>query len=329
MLLIPAIGMAQEIDTTIFPIPIDRAMSPWARERVDLNFSRIFREAAGIRSGDSAFTEINSSGDLNIIGNYPGLLGTKVTNTYGSAINVAGAVHQLTNDLGYWSLIGMTSSESTILGGIFQNTFHFYNQGYGNTLLTVDGNKDFVWYSDPTDSHDFSALDNEIMRLKADGALLHQASAIKAHITSKVDAEEVDTWRNFTGFTEVASEGEGDGMELLNDSTMVCKVGGLWQFGGCVHVQNNTGGGFDAFLILSRIFKNGTTEARCSQRGYAGSIRSGGEDVLSYNGTDSLAVGDTLRLQYYTNNIDTDFDSNAAFDNSVAATMWLTYLGTL
>ena len=109
--------------------------------------------------------------DLVISASYAGLLGTKITNTYSGAATVAGAVHQMINDQGYWGLTGMTNSGSTIGGGAFANTMHFYNQGYGNSLFSVDGNKDFVWYSDPTDAHDFSSLSNEIMRLKADGEL--------------------------------------------------------------------------------------------------------------------------------------------------------------
>ena len=151
--------------------------------------------------------------------------------------------------------------------------------------------------------------------------------AIKAHITSPVETAETDTWRNFTGFVKVESESGGDIMELINDSTLVCRKAGLYHFGGCIHVQNNTGGGFNDILVLSRIFKNDLTEARCSQRGYAGDIRSGGEDVLSYNGTDNLSLNDTIRLQYYTNNIDLEFDSNAAFTSQVAATIWLIYSG--
>ena len=117
------------------------------------------------------FEELTLSNDLNIVENYAGLLGTMVTNTNDDAIPVAGAVHQMTNDLGYWGLIGMTSSASTIGSGTFQNTLHFYNQGYNNTLNTIDGNKDFVWGTDPTDNHNYSALSNEVMRLTAAGNL--------------------------------------------------------------------------------------------------------------------------------------------------------------
>ncbi len=79
-----------------------------------LQFEYTQSEIDSMLDGSKSFTEITSSGNLLIIGEYPGLLGTMVTNTHDSPILVAGAVHQLTNDLGYWGLIGMTSSASTI-----------------------------------------------------------------------------------------------------------------------------------------------------------------------------------------------------------------------
>ena len=170
-----------------------------------------------------------------------------------------------------------------------------------------------------------SAGDGE-MKLQLDYLYdLNSINTIKAHITTLVSAAEASAWRNFTGFAKVASESNGDYFELLNDSTIVCRKAGMIHFGGCVHVQNNTGGGFTTYLVASRLYKNGTTEARCSQRAYGGDLRIGGEDVLSYNGTDNLALNDTVRLQYYTNNIDTEFYSNSIFTSPVAATIWLIY----
>ena len=97
------------------------------------------------------------------------LLISNLKNTSSAAVGVAGAVQRVTNDLGYWGLIGMTCSGSTIGSGAFVNTFNVYNQGYADTLFMVDGNKDFAWYSDPGDNHDFTAVTNEIARLTAAG----------------------------------------------------------------------------------------------------------------------------------------------------------------
>ena len=139
------------------------------------------------------------STNLTISADYPGLLGTFITNTHDGAVEVAGAVHQVTNNEGYWGLLGMTNSGSTILGGIFANTLHIYNQGYANTLFTVDGNADFVWYSDPLDGHDFSALNNEIMRLTASGELQFGNGA-------SIDNTETDTLFIEEAVTKITGE---------------------------------------------------------------------------------------------------------------------------
>ena len=112
-----------------------------------------------------------TSGTVTSSAAYVGLFTSEVENTSAAAATVVGATYKVTNDSGYWGLMGMTNSGSTILGGSLIDTFHMYNQGYGDSLNTVDGNKDHVWYTDPTDSHDFSALANEVMRLDADGNL--------------------------------------------------------------------------------------------------------------------------------------------------------------
>jgi len=48
---------------------------------------------------------------------------------------------------------------------------------------------------------------------------------------------------------------------------------------------------------------------------------------LSYNGTSTLKSGDTLNLQYYTDNTNVDFDSNSAFVSQVAYTLLLIRCG--
>lgn len=107
-----------------------------------------------------------------ITGSYTGLLDLNVENTSAASANVVGATVTVKNDNGYWGLMGSTCSGSTIYSSAFINTFHLYSQGYGDNLYTVDGNKSHVWYTDPTDSHNFSALTNEVMRLEPDGDLI-------------------------------------------------------------------------------------------------------------------------------------------------------------
>ena len=154
-----------------------------------------------------------------------------------------------------------------------------------------------------------------------------RSQTLKAHILTQQDARQASAWTNFTGFTLIPSETTSTAIELTDDSTFTALETGMFFFGGCVHCQNNTVGIFSGITVLSRIFINNATEARCSQRGYVISLAaSGGEDVLSYNGTVYLEKGDYIRLQYYTSNASLDFDSNDNFVNQVAATLHLTFL---
>lgn len=72
------------------------------------------------------------------------------------------------NDNGHYTTMGIAGSGNTT----FTNESSvIYAPGYGDHLQAVDGNKDFVWLTDPTDSHNNSSLTNEVMRLLAAGHL--------------------------------------------------------------------------------------------------------------------------------------------------------------
>jgi len=83
---------------------------------------------------------------------------------------VVGATMQVTGDTGYASL-GYTNSGTQVLGGALNSSLHLYGYGVGDNLYSVDGAEDHIWYTDPTDSHDYSCLNNEVMRLTSAGYL--------------------------------------------------------------------------------------------------------------------------------------------------------------
>ncbi len=72
------------------------------------------------------------------------------------------------NDEGHRASFAIASSNNTIFGS---ESVGFYNEGYGPMKYVNDGNVDHIWYADPTDSHDFSALSNILMRLYSNGKL--------------------------------------------------------------------------------------------------------------------------------------------------------------
>jgi hypothetical protein len=89
-----------------------------------------------------------------------------------SVINVstgvsAAATFTAINDGGHRVSLSMSGTNNTIGSEVAA----FFNEGYGDTAFIIDGNKDFVWHTDPTDSHDGSSFANEIMRLNAAGDL--------------------------------------------------------------------------------------------------------------------------------------------------------------
>lgn len=151
---------------------------------------------------------------------------------------------------------------------------------------------------------------------------------LKAHRTTILSNPTTNAFTDFDGLTVVTEESKGSSLSLNADGkTIDVLQAGMYQFGGCVHVQNNTVGLFSSVSVLTRIFKNGTTEAKCSQREFTVSFAANGARVLSFTGTDSLEVGDTVVLQYLTDESGVDFFSNALFDNAVACTLWLTRIG--
>jgi len=122
-------------------------------------------------ANSSAFVGIGTvspSNPLDIVVNNSGILLSRLKNTHTGSAVVVGALMRVENAFGYWGGMGMTSL-ATLQGGKFNNTFHIYNQGYADSLYTVDGNKSHVWFSDPSDGHNFGF--DEIMRLTPDGFL--------------------------------------------------------------------------------------------------------------------------------------------------------------
>jgi hypothetical protein len=153
------------------------------------------------------------------------------------------------------------------------------------------------------------------------------AQTIKAHSTTAVTTPTADAWTDCGNLVAVADDSSGNMLELNADGKSVYALkAGIYQFGGCVHYQNNSGSSVTP-LVATRILINNTTEAKCSQRADETARQNQAESAITYNGTVSLAVGDYVRLQYYTNTTDIDFTSNAVFDNQIAWTIWLRFIG--
>jgi len=198
----------------------------------------------------------------------------------------------------------------------------------GVEVNTIIGGENASYFSTPI------ALRHELTRNR-DKAESHPMAAItglstalsanlfKAHRTTIDSDITTNAWTDCTSLTAVSEETVGSAISLNADGkTIDINEDGYYHFGGCVHVENNTGAGFINVTVLIRLVGNGV-ELRCSQRGYVQDIKNGGENVLSYNGTAYLSAGDKVNLQYYTDEATLDFYSNDSFENSVAYTIWL------
>ena len=88
---------------------------------------------------------------LTIINNHNGTMRHQIVNQNAGAFASAG--YTIVNDVGHRSSLNLLGSG----WGADKEHFGLYNQGYGKTIFTVDGNLGFDWNTDTTDAHAFSA----------------------------------------------------------------------------------------------------------------------------------------------------------------------------
>ena len=160
----------------------------------------------------------------------------------------------------------------------------------------------------------------------------------KAHVTGPIPYADIteDTWTDFGNsahpFHFVEAESYGDLFKLSPDkSTVVIKEPCLFEFAGCVHYINLAGGAKD-LKLGTRIYKNGNSEARCSQHYVSRTVKADdGEATLKYSGTDATHKNNEyINLQYWMgsgagNNF--IFSTADIFDQQVAATIYLKVVG--
>jgi hypothetical protein len=161
---------------------------------------------------------------------------------------------------------------------------------------------------------------------------------LKCHVIGPVDNSNIvrDTWTSFGGatnpFVKIDKESYGSVFNLAPDkSSFIVTIPCLFEFAGCVHFVNNTGS-TKTIRIGSRILKNGNSEAKCSQVFYSNDVKqTNGEMTLKYTGTDvTHKPNEYFNLQYYLyteSGLDIDFTTDDAFENQVAATLYVKAIG--
>ena len=129
-----------------------------------------------------------------IVDEYDGILRNSAINT--SSGTAASVTNTLVNDVGYQASMSLTSSNYTNN----PNAFSIYTLGYGNMNFYIDGAKDYVWVTDETDSHNFSAT--EKMRLTAAGKLETKQQHIN-HTATETDDHALEIDVDAAGFGDV------------------------------------------------------------------------------------------------------------------------------
>jgi len=159
----------------------------------------------------------------------------------------------------------------------------------------------------------------------------------KAHVIGPVTNANItrEEWTSFgtstNPFVFIEGESYGDWFKLAPDkSSIIIKKPCLFEFGGCVHIINLGAGAKDVELG-TRIYKNGNSEARCSQVYYSVTMKADdGEMTLKYSGTDAThKPNEYINLQYYLDDdaATLEFSTADIFDNQVAATIYLKVIG--
>lgn len=112
--------------------------------------------------------------------------------------------------------IGMAGTNNTAFGGA--EAAVYYNEGYGPSVFAVDGNENFEWYIDRTDSHNNSALSYPVMKLSPSGTLWLNDGIISGAILSN-NTTIVDTDYQMT-VTDSVVMASGDIMITLPDAAL-------------------------------------------------------------------------------------------------------------
>lgn len=159
--------------------------------------------------------------------------------------------------------------------------------------------------------------------------LHNTAVSFKAHRPTAITSPTTNTWTTIDAFQTVTDESPANYITLDSDTqTLTVHRNGLYRFHGCFKIQNQTTG-VETASVLIRLLANGSTELRCSQRQLREEFNADSEATLTYGGTDVLVDGDTIELQYYTDNSSITFAADSVFDDPVAVTISADFLGPL
>ena len=161
---------------------------------------------------------------LTVINDHNGTMRQQIVNQNAGAF--ASTTYTMVNDASHRSSLSYLGSG----WGAGNEHLGVYNEGYGKTIFTVDGNHGFEWNTDVTDSHNFSNTTK--MSLSAAGELAVTGAIDVVHTAAQTDDHALEIDANAAGFGDVKAidvvyltgaiaTGEDEGVILVNiDETL-------------------------------------------------------------------------------------------------------------
>ena len=181
VILVTTVGLLENIDTSAFAegdvlyLGIDGAMT--ATHPTGITPVQRIGHAVKINaSTGSIIVELDA---LTIINDHNGTMRQQIVNQNAGAF--ASTTYTMVNDASHRSSLSYLGSG----WGAGNEHLGVYNEGYGKTIFTVDGNHGFEWNTDVTDSHDFSNTTK--MSLSAAGVLTVGTMNLLAGVTTDVE----------------------------------------------------------------------------------------------------------------------------------------------
>lgn len=158
-------GLLENIDTSAFAegVQLYLGVNGALTDTHPTGINAVQRVGHAVKINASTGSIIVEREPLTAINDHNGTMRYQIVNQNAGAFASVG--YTLVNDADHRSSINLLGSG----WGAGNEILGIYNEGYGRTIFTVDGNHGFEWNTDETDSHNFSSTVK--MSLSANGSL--------------------------------------------------------------------------------------------------------------------------------------------------------------
>lgn len=189
-----------------------------------------------VRSNPSTGSILIELDALTIIDDFDGIVRFQLVNLNDGTS--ASTAFTLVNDAGHRSSISMVGSNFTEVAGL-ADTMVIYNEGYGKTVVAVDGNFGIEWWTDETDSHNLgatvkmalSASGNLTLNGTVDGRDIDADGTVLDGLVTPV-ADPLDHDSDVTGTRFISFTESSDSLVLISANGTIAHTGQIYGVGG-------------------------------------------------------------------------------------------------